>query len=473
MGDVYLAEDPRIRQHVAIKVMRGEQQPPPHTPSAQTAARLFEREARAIVALDHPHILPLHDYGEEQQGKTTLIYLVMPYRPEGSLGDCVQQSYPDRLVPPGVVAHLISQAAEALQYAHERQITHSDVKPANFLVRANPQTPTLPDLLLADFGIARIATATASTSQAIRGTPTYMAPEQCEGEAVPASDQYALAVMTYELLAGQPPFQGTVTRLMYQHVTTPPKPPRALNPRLSSEIDAVLLTALAKRPEDHFRSVRALEIRKEEIHKRQAWENLIETNFNLQRRLADFHFAQVTSWEGAKQEHERWMSSHNEQPHWAHCHREDGLRTPAEVLHQVQGKVWSSERLHRIFFTRRFPRWLDRQGYARFRRWHPYGEVGLARKPATLWLYGKTLTVEYANTPLTQYTVAFQPDQKRFREVKTLARFETQYRSPQLELWGLEEVQWLLARRLPEYARRQRAPLAAPAVQQLPLFADG
>jgi hypothetical protein len=85
--------------------------------------------------------------------------------------------------------------------------------------------------------------------------------------------------------------------------------------------------------------------------------------------LADFHFAQVTSWEGAKMEHERWMRAHNEQPHWAHRQREDGKRTPAEVLDQVLGHVWTPEHLHRVFFTRRFARWLDKLGYLRFRQW--------------------------------------------------------------------------------------------------------
>jgi hypothetical protein len=112
-----------------------------------------------------------------------------------------------------------------------------------------------------------------------------------------------------------------------------------------------------------------LHIQKEEIHKKQAWENLIETQFNIQRRLADFHFAQVTSWEGAKLEHERWMTSHNEQPHWAHRQREDGKRTPAEVLDHAVGHLWNQAQLHRIFFTRRFARWLDRLGYLRFRQW--------------------------------------------------------------------------------------------------------
>ncbi len=213
-----------------------------------------------------------------------------------------------------------------------------------------------------------------------------------------------------------------------------------------------------------------LEIRKEQIHKRQSWENLLEANFNIQRRLADYHFAQVTSWEEARRVHEDWMTAHNEQPHWAHRHREDGRHSPAEVLNHEQGKLWPRERLHRVFFTRRFERALDRLGYVRFRNYLLYGEEGLARKSAMLWLYGRTLTVEFANTPLTQYTVSFQPDKKRFRTVSLLHRFETQYRSPQLSLWSPAEVIWLPALRLPEYAPRKRPADNKARVFQLVLF---
>jgi len=257
MSEVWLAEDPRIRQQVALKVIRSERSPSLNTPAAHEAARLFQREASAIGQLDHPHILPLYDYGEALVEGQTLIYLVMPYRPEGSLANWVEQRFPDRLVPPGVVAHILRQAAQAIQHAHDQLIIHQDVKPSNFLLRERKEAPGHPDVLLADFGIARLATATTSVSQSIRGTPAYMAPEQCVGEAVPASDQYALAVMAYELLTGRPPFQGNVLRIMYQQVHTPPEPPGTHHPRLSSAVSEVILTALAKRPEERFRSVTA------------------------------------------------------------------------------------------------------------------------------------------------------------------------------------------------------------------------
>jgi hypothetical protein len=185
----------------------------------------------------------------------------------------------------------------------------------------------------------------------------------------------------------------------------------------------------------------------------------------------EYVFAQVTSWEGAKLEHERWMSTHNEQSHWAHWQREDGKRTPAEVLDQAVGHVWEPAQLHRVFFTRRFARWLDRPGYLRFRHWSLYGEEGLARQQATLWLYWQTLTLEIASTPLTRFTVSCQADKKRLRTVKLLHRFETRYRSLQRSLWTEDEVKWLLARRLPDQQRQHRQPPEGRGIAQLVLFA--
>jgi serine/threonine protein kinase len=255
MGEVYLAEDPRIGQQVAVKVLRADQGAVPPAINGQTAVRLFQREARAITALDHLRILTLHDYGQASLGTTILLYFVMPYRPEGSLVEWVKHHYPNLVVPPDVVAHLLSQASEALQYAHDHQIIHSDVKPSNFLIRANLPDPTHPAVELADFGLARMGDITTTSSQAIRGTPRYIAPEQCKGEVLPASDQYALAVMAYELLTGRPPFLGNLVRLIYQHLHVPPEPPSAYNDLLPRDVDAVLLAALSKRPEERFSSV--------------------------------------------------------------------------------------------------------------------------------------------------------------------------------------------------------------------------
>ncbi len=257
MGDVYLAEDPRIGQQVAIKVIRIEPDLYPALLNAEDAARLFQREVQAIVKLDSPHILPLFDYGEELVGETNILYLVMPYRHEGSLAKWLSQHITTEPLSPQDVAHLISQVAEALQHAHNRQIIHRDVKPSNLLLRLHEETPSSPDLLLADFGIAQLMTTTSNMSQAVRGTPTYMAPEQWAGEAVPASDQYALAIMTYELLTGRPPFRGGALQVMYQHIHTQPQAPGTHNPAISKEIDGVLLRALAKKADERFASVSA------------------------------------------------------------------------------------------------------------------------------------------------------------------------------------------------------------------------
>ena len=255
MGEVYLMQDTRVSRQVAIKVTRSaEEGYPAKQADGEAAIRLFQREARAIAALDHPIILPLYDFGEECCGYATITYMVMPYCANGSLEDWLRQR-PHRILAPQDVAYLVEQAAEALQYAHEHNIMHLDVKPSNFLLRTNRRNPDRLLLLLADFGIARNFTTVASASHTIRGTPTAMAPEQWTSSPVFASDQYALAVMAYELLAGRPPFIGGMEQLMYQHFATQPQPPSAYNPQLPVALDAVMLRALAKQPEERFPSV--------------------------------------------------------------------------------------------------------------------------------------------------------------------------------------------------------------------------
>ena len=257
MGEVYLMDDMRVSRQVAIKVIRAEGAPYPGSDSGKDAARLFQREARAIAALEHPNILPLYDFGEETYEDTTMTYMVMPFCTDGSLAGWLRQRASAGTLSPKDIAYVIEQAAEALQYAHDHQVIHLDVKPSNFLLRANKKNPDHPTLLLADFGIARNSATAASSSRTIRGTPTTMAPEQWSSTPVPASDQYALAVMAYELLAGRPPFVGSMEQLMYQHFSVQPAPPSTYNPQLPKAIDAVLLRALAKKPEDRFPSITA------------------------------------------------------------------------------------------------------------------------------------------------------------------------------------------------------------------------
>lgn len=259
MGEVYLVDDTRINRQVAIKVIRTEAAsyiPYPDSGTMGDAARLFEREAKAIAHLNHPNILPLFDFGEETVNGAPLAYMVMPYCADGSLSTWLSTRGPTQPLSLQDVAHFLHQAADALQHAHDNNIIHQDVKPQNFLLRSN-KAPRLPDLLLADFGIAKLTAGTSGSSQAIRGTPIYMAPEQWEGQPVPASDQYALAVMIYQLLTGRPPFQGGPGQMMYQHFNVSPQPPSSINPALNKDIDAVILRAMAKQPNARFPSMTA------------------------------------------------------------------------------------------------------------------------------------------------------------------------------------------------------------------------
>ena len=257
MGEVYLAEDTRINRQLAIKVVRTEVDPYPDANASKEATRLFQREMKAITVLDHPHILPLIDFGEEHINNTTLTYMVMPFRPEGSLADWLRQRSSSEILSPPDVAHFLLQAADALQHAHDHYLIHQDVKPSNFLIRSRATNPNHPDLLLADFGIAKFTTATATASQSIRGTPAFMAPEQWDGQPVAATDQYALAIMAYQLLTGRPPFQGGPGQVMRQHFIAQPQPPSTLNRHISPALDAVILRALAKYPADRFPSIAA------------------------------------------------------------------------------------------------------------------------------------------------------------------------------------------------------------------------
>lgn len=252
MGKVYLAEDTHIPRQVAVKIVQTE--PTLHSDEQEIsdALRLFHREMEVIAKLDHSHILPLYDFGEVQIGTNLITYMAMPYRPEGSLEDWLQRLE----ASPGLsfqnIAHIISQASDALQHAHEHNIVHQDVKPSNFLVRTKTGNLNHPDIFLVDFGVAKLMTATMTTSQSVRGTPGYMAPEQWNGQAIPATDQYALAIMAYYLLTGRTPFTGNLIAVMHQHLDILPPSPGTYNTNIPPALDAVILRALAKRPEDRY-----------------------------------------------------------------------------------------------------------------------------------------------------------------------------------------------------------------------------
>ncbi|MDQ2888362.1 MAG: serine/threonine protein kinase [Chloroflexota bacterium] len=249
LGEVYLVTDTRSNRQNALKLLRASA-----TTSAQEV-RFFEGEAKTISQFNHPHILPLLDYGETTLDGAQVPYVVTPFCPDGTLVAWLRQNSNAGIVPPQDVASIVQQGAEALQYAHNYGIVHQDIKPSNFFLRS--RTAGVPDLWVGDFGLGQITRDEGDANQAVRGTPTYIAPEQWAGQPVPATDQYALAVMAYQMLTGQSPFQGNREQLKYAHNNLWPSPPSTANSALPHEIDGVLLRALAKSPGERFSSITA------------------------------------------------------------------------------------------------------------------------------------------------------------------------------------------------------------------------
>jgi eukaryotic-like serine/threonine-protein kinase len=242
MGEVWLGEDPRLHRQVAIKTL------PLQSQGDQEFLQRFEREARAAAALNHPHILPVHDYGQQLlPNGQALTYIVMPYVSGGTLANRIALLKAHQtLMPYNEIISYLLQAAEAIDYAHSQRVLHRDIKPTNMLLRSDNW------LLLADFGIARILApdeAHLTRTGVGIGTPEYMAPEQAQGKAEAVSDNYSLAVIAYQLFTGQVPFRAeTPYAITIQHIMTPPPPPRQLNPNLSPAVERVLLYGLAKDP---------------------------------------------------------------------------------------------------------------------------------------------------------------------------------------------------------------------------------
>jgi len=213
----------------------------------------------------------------------------------------------------------------------------------------------------------------------------------------------------------------------------------------------------------------ALGIEKREIERRRPWQNYIETTFNVQRRMADWDFAKATTWAELLAVHDQWVVDYNYQIHWAHRERADDRRSPRDVLGWVNGREVTPAELHRLFYRTRFSRKLDRMGYVRFRHWRVYGEAGLAKEHAAVWLYAETLTIEFADEPLAQYKVRYQPDKAHLLAVEEGRSFETPYRSAQLPLWELSDTEWLKVLRRPPYTLRH-PPSVAPT--QVALFSE-
>ena len=208
----------------------------------------------------------------------------------------------------------------------------------------------------------------------------------------------------------------------------------------------------------------ALGIEKEEIERGQPWQNFVETTFAIQERMADYYFEKAESWAELLEAHDRWANNYNWQVHSAHLGRNDRKHSPMEVLGWLSEVRYRPEDLQRAFFSSRFTRTLDRLGYARFRHWRLYGEEGLPKKEATLWLESESLTLEYRGQPLSRYEVGFVEGTEELRTITRPRLFETSYVLPQLRLFGLDtlgEAGWLKAMKLEGYVPRRSSRLLA------------
>jgi eukaryotic-like serine/threonine-protein kinase len=252
MGVVYLARDARDKREVALKVI-----PAGHDADPTDLAR-FRTEAEAVERLDHPNIVKLYEVGEGDG----IAWLAMEYVDGGSLYRRVKYG---GLMAPDEAARLVEQIARATDFAHTHGVVHRDLKPSNILMqspRSNGDGPGIPKL--ADFGLAKQLDKSLRLTQTgiAVGTPHYMAPEQARGQPDqigPSVDIYALGVILYELLVGQPPFDGgTPMETMQRVVDRQPVPPSRLRPGIPPELEAICLKCLQKSPADRYRTARAV-----------------------------------------------------------------------------------------------------------------------------------------------------------------------------------------------------------------------
>lgn len=236
MAAVYRAYHASMDRHVAVKVL------PSEFAKSESFRARFQQEARLIANLEHPHILPVHDFGESDG----IHYFVMRYLQAGTLASRIEAG-PLTLAE---IDRLFTQLADALGYAHQRGIVHRDLKPANVLIDSRG------DAFLTDFGIAKLLEGTSkfTTTGAITGTPAYMSPEQAQGEKLDQrSDIYSLGIVLYEMVTGRVPFDAdTPLAVMLKHLSAPLPIPSTLKPDIHPEIERVLLKALAKKKEDRY-----------------------------------------------------------------------------------------------------------------------------------------------------------------------------------------------------------------------------
>lgn len=240
MGVVYLAVDPAINRQIALKML------PNDLVADETTQKRFLREIEFLSTLEHPHIVPT--YGMEISDERP--FLVMRYLPGGTL----RERLAARSLSRPALWQMLYQVAQALDYAHGKGLVHRDVKPTNILFDDSGNA------YISDFGIAKAINSNTrlTLTASLTGTPEYMSPEQFQSLTVDGrADQYSLAIILYEALAGKLPFQGDTFQLMYQHVYERPPSIVTATDELSSDLAVVVERALAKDPADRFASVTA------------------------------------------------------------------------------------------------------------------------------------------------------------------------------------------------------------------------
>ncbi|MEW5941782.1 MAG: serine/threonine-protein kinase, partial [Chloroflexota bacterium] len=243
MAIVYKAYDTRLERDVALKVIRTEKLT---LETMSRSLKRFEREAKSLGKLTHPNIVPVSDYGE-YEGKP---YLVMPYLPGGTLKQKMGKP-----IPWQEAVQMLLPIAEALDYAHDQNMIHRDVKPSNILLTQRGQP------MLTDFGIAKILdleeTQELTGTNAAVGTPEYMAPEQATAKPVDKrADIYSLGVVFYEMATGRKPFTAdTPMAVLIKQATEPLPPPRKFVPNLPEAVEKVLFKALAKDRENRYQTM--------------------------------------------------------------------------------------------------------------------------------------------------------------------------------------------------------------------------
>lgn len=243
MADVYRAKDNLLGRTVAVKILH------PQFAKDPVFIQRFRHEAQAAANLSQPQIVNVYDWGIEGE----VYYLVMEYVQGRDLKSLIKQGGP--LMPERAVEIAIA-ITEALEAAHAGEIVHRDIKPQNIIVTNDN------DIKVMDFGIARSAGGSAMTQTGtIMGTAQYISPEQAQGQAAdPRSDLYSLGIVLYEMLTAKVPFDGeTPVSIAYKHVREDPLPPSMINPDVSPELEAVVMKALAKNPENRYQN--AVEMR--------------------------------------------------------------------------------------------------------------------------------------------------------------------------------------------------------------------